>query len=423
MRKPLQNEKGVAMMMAMVTFLVLSVLVGELVYETGVYNNVVWRQVDQLRAKLLARSALRLALLQVRAADKARAKAKNLGLGESTSLTDQIWQTPLVLPPPPPPGLSEADKKSLEEFGKNLGLDGSLSVSITGENNRLNLNQLVWAKEKTAAGGGPAGPESAEEKNKRLEGSRQAIVQFVDDLLEQKRRSDDSFRDRYGSVRGEVLVKNLVAWMDPQTLVDGDNQNKTEYYSRLEPYPYAIHNAPMASESELYMVKGFDDTLANLFADTFTTQITGGVNVNEASATMLRALIPEIGEVEAERILERRQDESLGGKFKNAGDFWNFLATLGNFEDAKARLEQSGFTILGPETSYRVTITGKSGQATRTWSAKIGPLPPAPASATNRPPLPAPTSTATATSTASNTSTGPQNSDSNSLNIIYLKAD
>lgn len=419
--KPVRNEKGVAMMMAMVTFLVLSVLVGELVYETGVYNSVVWRQVDQYRAKLLARSALRLALLQVRAAEKARAKAKSLGLGESTSLTDQIWQTPLVLPPPAPPGFGEADSKSLEEFGKNLGLEGSLSVSINGENGRMNLNQLVWLKDKASGegGGGTTPPaESEEERNKRLESSRQGIVQFVDELLEQKRRSDDSFRDRYGSVRGEVLVKNILAWIDPSTLVDGDNQNKLEYYSRAEPYPYAIHNAPLAAESELYMIKGFDDTLANLFADTFTTQTTGGINVNDASNNMLRALIPELGDLELERIQKRKEDESLGGKFKDAADFWNFLATLGNFEESKKRLDERGVTILGPETSYRVVLTAKSGQATKTWVAKIGPLPPK--SEVKNPGQPAqPIQPAQ----PQNPGTPAQNSDSNSLNIIYLKAD
>lgn len=419
--KPIKNEKGVAMMMAMVTFLVLSVLVGELVYETGVYNSVVWRQVDQYRAKLLARSALRLALLQVRAAEKARAKAKSLGLGESTSLTDQIWQTPLVLPPPSPPGFGEADSKSLDEFGKKLGLEGSLSVSITGENGRMNLNQLVWLKDKSAEGGTTPPAETDEEKSKRLEASRQGIAQFVDELLEQKRRSDDAFRDRYGAVRGEVLVKNILAWIDPATLVDGDNQNKTEYYSRVEPYPYALHNAPLASESELYMIKGFDDTLANLFADTFTTQLTGGINVNEASSNLMRALIPELGEVELERIQKRKEDDSLGGKFKNAEDFWNFLATLGNFEEAKRRLDERGVTILGPETSYRVVLTAKSGQATKTWTAKIGPLPPK-SGEMKTPGFPAPP-TQPQVPQPQNPGTQATNSDSNSLNIIYLKAD
>jgi type II secretory pathway component PulK len=419
--KPVKNEKGVAMMMAMVTFLVLSVLVGELVYETGVYNSVVWRQVDQYRAKLLARSALRLALLQLKAAEKARVKAKSLGLGESTSLTDQIWQTPLVLPPPAPPGFSQADTQSLDEFGKKLGLDGSLSISITGENGRMNLNQLVWLKDKTTEGGAAPPTESEEERAKRLEGSRKGFVEFVDELLEQKRRSDDAFRDRYGSVRGEVLVKNILAWIDPSTQVDGDNQNKLEYYTRVEPYPYAIHNAPMASESELYMIKGFDDTLANLFADTFTTQTTGGINVNEASNNMLRALIPELGELELERIQKRKEDDTLGGKFKDAADFWNFLATLGNFEEAKTRLDGNGITILGPETSYRVVLTAKSGQATKTWTAKIGPLPPK-SGEIKTPGFPAqPTQPQPAQ--PQNPGTQAQNSDSNSLNIIYLKAD
>jgi hypothetical protein len=252
-----------------------------------------------------------------------------------------------------------------------------------------------------------------------MEGLRQIFVQFAEDLLEQKRRTDDAFRDAYGAVRGEVLIRNLIAWMDPKTQVDGDNQPKEEYYSRHEPYPYALKNAPLASESELYMVKGFDDTLTNLFADTFTTQFTNGFNVNEASANMLRTLIPELGEHETERILARRQDPALGGKFKDANDFWNFLNSLGNFEEAKKRLDEQGVTILGPESAFRVVITAKSGQATRTWFAKLGPMPPS--LTTTRAPQPPPPPNPPPQ--PQNPGVPAQNSDSNSLNIIYLKAD
>lgn len=371
-----RGQKGVAMMMALVTFLVLSILIGELAYETGVYNGVVWRQADQLRARLLARSALRLALLQVRAAEKAKEKAKSLNLPET--IADQIWQTPLILPPPAPPGLGVEETKALEEFQRNLGLEGSLSVSISGENGKLNLNQLIWVKQ-PQQGEQIGGPEQTmtEEKRKELQNTvKQTYAKMFTELLQGKIQTDDSFRDKYSSVTGETLVGNLLAWMDPQTVVDGDNREKKDYYARFEPTPYALKDAPLFSESELYMIKGFDDTLANFFQENFTTQITGGLNVNEASGTLIRAVIPELGENEIEQILKRRSDEKMGGKFKDGADFWNFLNTFGNFDDAKKRLQEQGIGILDKETAYRVIITAKSGSTTKTWMAKIGPLPP-----------------------------------------------
>jgi type II secretory pathway component PulK len=428
MMRPLKNEKGVAMMMALVTFMILSVLLGEVVYESSVYNGIAWQQVDQYRAHLLAKSGLRLSLLQLKAAEKAKAKAGSLGLGNSTSLTDQIWKTPLVLPPPAPPGLAETDKQALDAFGKNLSLDGNIAVTIMGENQRLNINQLVWAKDKTStstgtststATGTSTATASPEEQKQELQGTLQGYVDFVDQLLEQKRQADDAFRDKYGYVKGETLIKNLLAWMDPKTEVNADGRGKLDYYATLEPYPYALKNAPIASESEFYMVEGFDDTLANLLANQFTTQVTGGIDVNTVSASVLRALIPEIGEVEMERIMKRRTDDSLGGPFKDETDFWNFLATLGNFEDAKKRLGEQGIAILGPQTSYQVTITARSGLATKTWLAKIGPLPPRvdPVPATPGQPVPYPQTT------NPNGASAAANNGGDSLNIIYLKAD
>lgn len=431
--KRVKNEKGVAMMMALVTFLVLSILIGELAYETGVYNGVVWRQVDQLRARLLARSALRLALLQVKTAQKAKEKAKSLNLPES--IADQIWQTPLILPPPAPPGLGVEETKALEEFQSSLGLDGTLSVSISGENGKLNLNQLVWVKpvQKGEQIGGPQQPVT-EEKQKELQNAvKQNYAKIIFEMLQAKIQTDDTFRDKYGSLTGETLVGNLLAWMDPNQTLDGDNREKTDYYSRFEPTPYALKDAPLFTESELYMIKGFDDGLANFFQENFTTQITGGLNVNEASANLLQAVIPELGENEIDQILKRRSDEKLGGKFKDGADFWNFLNTLGNFEDAKKRLEEQGIGILEKETSYRVIITTQSGSTTKTWVAKIGPLPPKVAAPNqdlpnpNQPAPPPPNLDGPIQDIEDQARKAEEqkkkDTSSNSLNIIYLKGD
>jgi hypothetical protein len=57
-----QDQQGIAMMMTLVTMLILSILAAELVYQNQVYTSIVFRQRDDLRAKLLVKSALRLAL-------------------------------------------------------------------------------------------------------------------------------------------------------------------------------------------------------------------------------------------------------------------------------------------------------------------------------------------------------------------------
>ncbi len=399
------------MMMAMVTFVVLTVLIGELAYESGVYNSLVWRQVDQVRARLLARSGLRMALLQLKAAEKAKEKAKSLGL-TSDSLTDQIWQTPLVLPPPMPKGLGVIETTALDAFSKSLGLDGVVSVTITGENDRINLNQMVWVKEQKDANGKSV-PITPEKKKERLDGTRAAYGQIIQELLEEKKQTDPIFRERHSSLTGEVLAGNILAWIDPTTKIDGDNQDKFQYYSRATP-SYSLKDAPMSSESELRMVKGFDDSLTSLITQNFTTQLTGGINVNKASGALLKAVIPELRPGDIELILKRRTDETQGGAFKDAKDFWGYLNTFGDFSAAEKRLQEQGFDILEKETSYQVVVTGKSGAATKIWVAKIGPLPPKETKPTTDNPN---------NPNGGNSSETTQKNDSNTLNIIYLKAD
>lgn len=391
---PLNNQKGVAMMMALITFLMLSILIGELAYESGVYSNVVWKQVDVLRSNLLARSALRLSVLQLKAAQKAKEKAKAMGLsGAGESLTDQIWQTPLILPPPAPPGITEDLKGSIDKFSKSLGLEGKMSSSITAENAKLSLNQLVWVKEKPTPQGsapGPGGvrggvavpngnqaPLSPERKLELQRESRKNFGQILDQILIKKKEEDPNFRDSYGALTGDAIIGNILAWISPDVSVDGDNRDKNDYYSRLEPDRYEIKNAPLWSESEFSMIKGIDDTIAKLLTETFSVLPISGIDINEATPTMIRGLIPELGELELERIVKRRSTEAEGGPFKDAADFWKFLETLGNYKEAQDRIQEQGITLFGKATSYRITINAESGMAKDSWTVLVGPPPPA----------------------------------------------
>jgi len=435
-----------AMLMALMTMAVLGILAGELIYQSGVYSSVVFRQRDQLRAALLARTGLRLAILQLKLTKKAKAKVKSMGLGDNNAVVDKIWQTPLVLPPPSIPGLSGIDEGALAALRKALGFDGSVSVTILGESGRSSLGTLVWPGETkgiqgVASGGvgldgsnpyaqgtGQTAQQQAEQKKQQLEKNRKAFAELLEELFEQKRQNDDAFRQNYPSLRGETLTGHLVAWMDPGSRMDGDNRDKADYYSSLAP-SYAPKNAPIASESEYHMIKGFDDEIARFFSENFTVMPSGSLDVNKASRFLIKAYIPELGEFELDEIEKRRTDESMGGAFKDAKDFWSFLEKLNSrLDEAKKRLEENGVKILEEETSYRVAITATSGMATKNWVAQVGPLPPkveggkpeAPASPQS--PRTA-TATSTSTSTSTSTNTGTETGDDDSLNIVYLRSE
>ena len=442
------GQSGIAMMMTLVTMLLLSILAAELVYQNQVYTGIVFRTRDQLRARLLARSALRIGLLQLRAAEKAKAQLKTLGLGEE--LANKIWQTPLILPPPVPPGMSMIDSDTLNTFKKALGIDGTMTITISGTSDRLDLNQLVRASKAAAAknaaggaggGGGGSGKDgqpieslstvSAEELKKARDRTRKAYADILDQILEKKRQDDDAFREKYSLLKGDTLIANLLAFMDPETKVDGDNRDKADYYTSAQPTPYSLKDAPLVSPTELYMVKGFDDTLVNLLLSHFTTETTSSVDVNKASASLLQALIPEFNNEDLDRLVKRRDDVNEGGPFKDANDFWNYLKNLDTrYDDAKQRLTDAGIQLLGGDTSYRVMVSAESGVAYKNWIANVGATPALSdadsAEAKNQAKQNPPSIDQPIRETESGenkTTTAKTKNSSDSIRIIYLKAD
>ncbi len=419
----LHNEKGVAMLMAIVTMLLMAILAAELVYDTEVYHRMVFNQLDDLRAKYLAKSGLKIAILQLQAKSKAGAKMQTLGLGNNAGLVDMIWQTPLIFPPPVPAGLGPIEKEALEKLDKSLGLQGKIAISITGDSDKVNLNQLVWASGAATGTGTSTGTSTATSTStstQTLQGAQTSITSTLDQLIQNKKTEDEAFKTRNANVIAEVLVGNLVAWMNPAVTEDGNRHAKQDYYTRL-PDPYFLKNAPLNSITELHMVEGFDDDIYKIVADNFTTLQTTGVNINKVPVTLLRGLIPALSQEEGDRLDKRRTDPAQGGNFSNVNDFWTFLNTMNNFDNAKQNLAKAGITLTTDENSYRVVVTATSGYATKTWVALVGSPPPAVA-----PPNGQSTATQTQTQTSTSTSTGTASatSSSNQLpTIIYLKAD
>lgn len=466
-----KNQRGVAMMMALVTMFILAILAGELVYRGGVYSSIVFRNRDQLRANLLARSGLRLALLQLRATKKARAKAKTMGLGDNASIVDKIWQTPLILPPPSIPGLSGSDSDILNKFRDSLGLDGTVSVTILGENGKLSINQLVWPPAaaggnntipgvstggqcvdpntqepipcpagvtpppQTGTGGAAAPVDTTQVKQQRAEAIkkiRESFVETFNNMLQKKRDDDDDFRNKYAQVTGEQLVGNLAAWMDPDTQQDGDQRDKMDYYNRVEPSPYSPKNAPIASESEYHMVKGLDETLAKLVGDNFTIQSTSALDVNKASKLLIHSLIPELSNEILDKIDKRRTTDAEGGPFKDEKDFWAYVAQFGSYDDAQKKFKEKGIKLLDNDATYHAVITVHvdSTNTNKSWLASIGGLPPKdplavanPFASPQQPQAQPQPSSSTSTSTSTSVSSGTSDDDYDSLNVLYLKAE
>jgi len=103
-----------------------------------------------------------------------------------------------------------------------------------------------------------------------------------------------------------ALADGVVDWLDADDGVTAPNGAEDQYYLALNP-PYRAANRRMADLAELAQVKGFD-AAAVARLEPFVTALPADtpVNVNTASPTVLRALLPGLGADDVARIVEQR---------------------------------------------------------------------------------------------------------------------
>ncbi len=388
--KKLQNKSGVALLLALSSTAIIAILAADLVYEVELYNRIVYNDIDQLRAKHIVKSSLKIALLRIVAAKRANDKIKSFGKNSpvSQSEVDAIWSAPFILPPPLLPNSSLIAKEAHKNFISELGLNSSMSIQIEGSSGKINLNRMIWTISRsrdqvknpktpppppTPSPAPPIPPTPPLTNEEYLNNIREKIMDIADKIIEDKKIDDEEFKLKYENITGRILIKNILSWIDIETTLDGDEIQKDIYYSGL-PEPYSVKNAPLYSISELIMVKGFDDELVKIFSDNFTATITEGININAVELDLIKVIFPSIAE--NPNLLEKFQERITEG-FENVSDFWAYMKSEMEFTDEnKKNITDAGIQIVTKETAFRVFLDVTSGSAQKSWIAYVGGAPP-----------------------------------------------
>ncbi|HTN33373.1 MAG TPA: type II secretion system minor pseudopilin GspK [Marinobacter sp.] len=134
----------------------------------------------------------------------------------------------------------------------------------------------------------------------------------------------------------EFRVDALIDW------IDADDQTVSAYgaedgqYLMADP-GYRAANQPFASVTELRLIEGMtEETYVALRPHVAALPVSGlGINVNTATAEVIRSLSGEITEAQAASILEKRKE----GRFENIPDF------LAQPELAGLGLKPAGLTV------------------------------------------------------------------------------
>jgi len=113
----------------------------------------------------------------------------------------------------------------------------------------------------------------------------------------------------------------IIDWLDDDLQTTIPDGAEDVYYMNLE-RPYRTANAPMQSSSELRLIKGFEDPelYATVLPHVCAFGVNAPININTASAEVLRSLADGISDSDIEKIIEQRNDTA----FKTINEFTSF---------------------------------------------------------------------------------------------------
>jgi general secretion pathway protein K len=128
-----------------------------------------------------------------------------------------------------------------------------------------------------------------------------------------------------------ALADAVIEWVDPDLNARGSYGAEDDYYSGLK-HPYRTANQPMASISELRLVKGFTEKAYQKILPFVTALPTHtDINVNTAPMEIL-ATLPNMAASGAEALIKLRQ----GNPFETIGDFQAALSTVAGVAEGPA---------------------------------------------------------------------------------------
>ncbi len=383
-RAPLQRVRrrrsGVALLVAITTMLVLSVLVSELAYIARVRFLISYHQRDRAQAYWLARSGVNLYVL-ILSADKEIGKQIESFVGDMG--IDSLWQMVPVINT----GLmrmlftgdsasdfSEEDLATFQATGQVsaeiadasrddgsvfddrnfLDFDGDFSAEVSDNEGKIDVNQFD----------GETGT---------LQESPIALQLYA---LMSGEENDAWFVDK-GLDRWEI-IGNLRDWIDADNVrASGTGGYEDNLYNTQDP-PYLAKNAPLDTLEEIRLVEGWQDDVMDRFGSELTIWSNGKNNPASFSrerhiATILSATSTTWESVEVMCFSSTDEEYGLawwqGGSWKNAKEYAADASTGCGMDIESSALSSLNFT--NKSRVFTVVSTGLVGTSEVTITAVI----------------------------------------------------
>ncbi|MEO1480513.1 MAG: hypothetical protein AAFU77_00290 [Myxococcota bacterium] len=381
MRRRSKHERGLALMVVLLTLALVTSVVVEFQYSSSVDLQLAYNARDELQAEYNALTALRMrAMLLKESRTLQRALndiAGSLGGGDAAQTGSQLPIGQLLDLVPVDCGLlssviRESDEGLAESFDdedapKNEDEEpgsifiGECEATSTSEHSKISLSRL-----------------SSPQGGQNVFG---LLVRLLQDPRFERHFSEDD-RNGIHAETPEELVGAIADWVDQdQNERINDVSDEDSNYARLRDF-YKAKNAPMDSLAELQLVHGVDDELYDLLRDQLTIY-TGSeqIDLNTASETqllfgLLGAMRPEVtmeqanlGITQLYFQLAEMRSAMMGMSTMNIAVLSSMVETagLGAFIDT-SRFKDI-FTDQPQTTWYTINASGRAGNVQRSVTA------------------------------------------------------
>lgn len=291
------SRSGIALLMAIVTVALVSVIVTEVSYDSRVRSLKAYHMRDQVAAQNLAESGAhlyRLILVADRQIDSALGDMMGGGAAGLWQMVPVINTGLLRFMFVSGGSVDDQEAEAFREQGMTeemreesreesrfsdkgfLDFDGDFAASVKPLDNRINVNTLATSNScplRTCP---------------NLEALQQdATAQMIFGLMSGA-ENDQWFYDN--NIDRWELISNLADWMDPDTTRLYRGGYEDSLYNTLDS-PYLAKNAPFDTVDEIRLVSGWDDRVLERFGDQLTVFGGNQINVNQASDEVLFALL------------------------------------------------------------------------------------------------------------------------------------
>lgn len=390
-----QRERGVALLLVVVSVAILAAVAADFAYSSRVDLELAVHERDALRAEYLARSGIGMSRLLLQFQKQLDQSMQNLtsslpGIGGSINL--QLWQMAHIdcqtlgrfLPDGADAGFSGVKKPPSEVGGLGTafidygGFRGCYGTLIEDEESKLNVNQLDSLL--TAGAGGA--------------GVQRLYLLLTDKRFEFVFEKEDANHVKLNA--SEALI-NIKDWADADDLVSALNVTPTGaqvtsgfadepgLYSKYLPR-FRSKNASMDSLGELYLVHGIGDRFMAAFGDRLTVypDVNSVLNVNTDDPMVLALAVRSAADpahpdsrlsdpIFLDALIQKVQAARLMSPTgMTVSTFINVLVQSDIAVNPQITGNLQSNSFLGDHTkTFRVTSTGEVGNVQRTVTAVV----------------------------------------------------